>query len=121
MNFIRYHVVYATVVILYMIALLPLLMLSNYLGKHGGLHLAVLAVKMLIGAWLVVSIWMSHQTCKKIAFEDMTLGKGTVVSFYEARTYLAFLPVVGRFFKGREKDEEAGDGADAGDHDSFLR
>jgi hypothetical protein len=115
MNFVRYYVVHAKVVILYMIALLPLLMLSDYLGKHAGLHWAAVVAKILIGVWLVVSIWMSYQTSKKILFEDMTLGKATVASYCEAWPYLAFLPVVGRFFNAGEKDEDSGDGAKPGD------
>jgi hypothetical protein len=112
MNFIRYHVVHATIVILYMTALWPLLMLSGYLGKQAGFHLAVLAVKTLIGAWLVVSLWMSYQTSKRILFEDMTLKEATVASLDDTRLHLAFLPVVGRFFKTRGKDKDTGDGQD---------
>jgi uncharacterized membrane protein len=121
MNFIRYYVVHATIVILYMIALLPLIMLADYLGKQAGLHLAVLAVKTLIGLWLVVSLWMSHQTSKKVLFEDMTLTRATMASLDDTWLYLTLLPVVGRYFKAREKDEDTGDGADTGDRDSFLR
>jgi|HubBroStandDraft_6_1064221.scaffolds.fasta_scaffold285818_3 hypothetical protein len=121
MNVIRYYVVHATIVILYMTALLPLIMLSDYLGKQAGLHLAVLAVKTVIGLWLVVSVWMSHQTSKRILFEDMTLTKATVASLDEAWPYLAFLPVVGRLFRARGKDGDTDDGADLGDRDSFLR
>jgi hypothetical protein len=97
MNFIRYHVVHAKIVVLYMIALLPLLVLSHYLGEHARLHLAVVAIKTLIGLWLVVSIWMAYQTSSRILFEDMTLKEATVDSFGHARLYLALLPVVGRF------------------------
>ena len=112
MNFIRYHMIHAAIVILYMTVLWPLIMLSDYLGNQAGFRLAVLAVKTLIGLWLVVSLWMSYQTSKKIVFEKMTLRKATVASFYEAWPYLAFLPVVRRFFKTHEMDEGAGDGRD---------
>ncbi|HXI85785.1 MAG TPA: hypothetical protein VNL17_17030 [Verrucomicrobiae bacterium] len=112
MNFVRYHVVHAKIVILYMIVLWPLLMLSNYLGKQAGLHLAALAVKILIGVWLVASLWMSYQTSKRIVFKNMTLKKATVASFCDARPYLAFLPMVRRFFKARGKDGDTGDGQD---------
>ena len=117
MNFIQYHVIHAKLVILYMTVLWPLIMLSDYLGKQAGLHLAVLAVEILIGLWLIVSVWMSHQTSKKMAFEDLTLKKATVASLDDAWPYLAFLPVVGRFFKIRGKDTGTGDGADHGDCD----
>src|SRR6266404_3835000 len=110
MNFIRYHIVHAKIVILYMTVLWPLMMLSDYLGKQAGLHLAVLAIKIFIGLWLVVSLWMSYQTSKKIVFKNMTLRKATVASFYDARPYLAFLPVVGQFFKTRGKDKDTGGG-----------
>ena len=112
MNVIRYHVVHAKIVILYMIVLCPLIMLSHYLGKHASLHLAVLAVKTLIGLWLVVSVWMSYQTSKRILFEDMTFAKATVASLDETRSNLAFLPVVGRFFGMHRKDKGTGDGQD---------
>ena len=112
MNFVRYHVVHAKVVILYMIVLWPLLMLSNYLGKQAGLHLAALAVKILIGVWLVASLWMSYQTSKRIVFKNMTLKKATVASLDETRSNLAFLPVVGRFFGMHQKDKGTGDGQD---------
>jgi uncharacterized membrane protein len=121
MNFIRYYLVHATIVILYMTVLWPLIMLSDYLGKQAGLHLAVLAVNTLIGLWLVVSLWMSYQTSRRILIEDMTLKKATVAALDDAWLCLAFLPVVGRFFKAREKDKETGDGADPGDWDSFIR
>jgi hypothetical protein len=97
MNFIRYHVVHAKVVILYMIALVPLLMLSHYLGEHPEFHRAAVAVKVLIGVLLVVSIWMSHQTSTRILFEDMTFREATVDSLGTVRLYLALLPAVGRF------------------------
>ena len=117
MSVIRYYVIHATIVILYMTVLWPLIMLSDYLGKQAGLPLAALAVKILIGLWLVVSLWMSYQTSKKMFFEDMTLKRATVASLDDAWPYLAFLPVVGRFFKTREKDKDTGDGADAGDNE----
>jgi uncharacterized membrane protein len=103
MNFIRYHVIHAKIVILYMIVLWPLIMLSDYLGKQAGLQLAVLMVRTFIGLWLVVSLWMSCRTSKKILFKNMTLKKATVASLYDAWPYLAFLPMVGRFFKTRRK------------------
>ncbi len=121
MNFIRYYMVHATIVMFYMIALLPLIILSDYLGKHAGLHLAVLVVKTLIGVWLVVSVWMAYQTSSKILFEDMTFKNATVASLGDARSYLALLPVVGRFFRTREKEKDDGDEIDPGDCDSFIR
>jgi len=112
MNFIRYHMIHAAIVILYMTVLWPLIMLSDYLGNQAGFRLAVLAVKTLIGLWLVVSLWMSYQTTKRIVFEDMTLKKATVASLDDAWPYLAFLPVVGRFFRTCEKDKDTGGGGD---------
>ena len=112
MSVIRYYVIHVTIVILYMTVLWPLIMLSHYLGKQAGLCLAVLAVDILIGLWLVVSLWMSYQTSKKVFFEDMTLKGATVASLDDAWPYLAFVPVVGRFFKTREKDKDTGDGQD---------
>jgi hypothetical protein len=106
MNFIQYRITHVGILILYMTVSYPLIMLSNYLEKQEGLHLAVLAVKILIGLWLVVSLWMSYRTSKKIAFENMTLQKATVASLYDARFYLAFLPVVGKFFMPCEKDKD---------------
>jgi len=109
MDFIRYHVVHVTVVILYLTVLWPLLMLAEYLGQEAGFHWAVPAVKVLIGAWLIVSLWMSYQTSKKVLFEDMTLRKATIASVNDTRGYLAFLPIVGRLFKTRVTCHPVGD------------
>jgi len=97
MNFIRYHVVHARVVILYMIALVPLLMLSHHLGEYPDFHRAAVATKVLIGVWLAVSLWMAYQTSSRILFEDMTFREATVDSLGAVRLYLALLPAVGRF------------------------
>ncbi len=112
MNFIQYGMTHAGLLMLYLIVLWPLIKLTDRLEQQEGLRLVLIAARVLWVLWVVISFWMSHQTTKKMVFENMPLKKATIASFYDARLYLAFLPIVGKYVEPREKDKDTSDRRD---------
>ena len=112
MNFIQYRITHLGLFLLYVLVLWPLAKLITSLDQPGANHVLLFAIRTLGILWIVVAAWMSHQSAKKMTFENMTLQKATITSLYDVRLYLAFLPVIGRFFEPRDKDKESRDKRD---------
>lgn len=109
MNFLQYCVADVVLMMLYTIVASPLILLAEWLKTQEELHTVSIIVTFLIALWFFFSMWITHQTTKRMVFEGMTLTKATVAAYYEFRLNLAFLPVVGKYFEPPSDDEHTRD------------
>lgn len=105
MNPIQYHLTQLLIFGIYAAPSIILLDVSDNLDTPTTSKNLITAMRVVAVIWGLLSFWAAHQTASKMAFAKMTLLEAVIDTVREARLYLAFLPLVGRFFRPRDKSE----------------
>ena len=105
MNFIQYLMTQLGLLFLYSVVLYPVVRIMEALDVAGYRRVA-LAIQVASIVWVVISLWVSYQTAKKMTFENMSLKKATIATFHDARLLLSFVPGIRGLFRSHTEDKD---------------